>query len=419
MRFQIKLNLYKCQKYFVFGFLIILINIYFIKNIPKYYTIRNKVYNYYGNTRYNITYVNNKLLWNNKTDIGQKKIKEEIKEFRNIELSFNNKVDFIKREKPLISLVITLYNQENYIKNIYFSIQKQSLKELEIIFVDDDSIDNSKNVINYLMGKDNRIVYLKNNINRKTFYSRNLGILNASGKYILVIDPDDLLVNDILVKAYQTAEQYNLDIVQFYVIRGYNLQEQHLWSKVKYKDGILKGNQEIRKIFYYGISRNLWDKLVKREIYLKSIRFMRKEFYDGDYIANDDDTAFFGLVHIAESYGFLEQIGYFYILKPLNTELRKRKINLTNEIFHSICDIMKYFYIQSDDNIIEKRNICFKYFKKSMNTFWNLIKYITKGFDYIINILNLYWNSTYFDNTQKRIINRFKLKIIQRKKLVN
>jgi len=145
---------------------------------------------------------------------------------------------------------------------------------------------------------------------------------------------------------------------------------------------------------------------------------MRKEFYDGDYIANDDDTAFFGLVHIAESYGFLEQIGYFYILKPLNTELRKRKINLTNEIFHSICDIMKYFYIQSDDNIIEKRNICFKYFKKSMNTFWNLIKYITKGFDYIINILNLYWNSTYFDNTQKRIINRFKLKIIQRKKLV-
>ena len=132
-----------------------------------------------------------------------------------------------------------------------------------------------------------------------------------------------------------------MDIVQFYIIRGYNLKEQRIWSKLKYKDGLIKGNLEIRKIFYYGISRNLWDKLVKREIYLKSIRFMKQEFCNGNYRVNDDDTAFFGLVHVAENFGFLEQIGYCYIIKPINQELIKRNINIANDIFHSICDIMK------------------------------------------------------------------------------
>ena len=41
---------------------------------------------------------------------------------------------------------------------------------------------------------------------------------------------------------------------------------------------------------------------------------MKKEYYDADYHINDDDTAFFGIIHVANSYGFLEQIGYFYIL---------------------------------------------------------------------------------------------------------
>ena len=145
---------------------------------------------------------------------------------------------------------------------------------------------------------------------------------------------------------------------------------------------------------------------------------MKKEFYNGNYRVNDDDTAFFGLVHVAEKFGFLEQIGYCYILKPVSKELRKRNINIANEIFHSICDIMKYFYIQSDNNYVEKRNICFKYFRKSVGAFGDLINYLTCGFDYIINILNLYLNSIYFNDEQKRTINQFKLKIIQRKQLI-
>jgi len=59
-----------------------------------------------------------------------------------------------------------------------------------------------------LVKKDKRIVYLKNVINKRQYYSINIDILNSKGKYILSVDPDDLLVNNILIKAYETAKMY-------------------------------------------------------------------------------------------------------------------------------------------------------------------------------------------------------------------
>ena len=189
-------------------------------------------------------------------------------------------------------------------------------------------------------------------------------------------------------------------------------------TQYKYIDGILKGNSEVRKLFYYGISRNIADKLVKREIYVNSINFIKKELYDEDYHINDDDCAFFGIIHFAESYGFLEQIGYFYKAKKNTPELKQKAINNTNEIYLSFCNIMKFFYLQSDNNILEKRYICYNYFKKSIDGFGYLLKYLTDGFDFIIDILELYLNSTYFDKEQKNDIYNFKIKVIERKKIV-
>ena len=67
---------------------------------------------------------------------------------------------------------------------------------------------------------DKRIIYLKNDINKRAFYSRCRGILEAKGEYVIVIDSDDILINNILIKAYETAKKFDLDIVQFYIISG-------------------------------------------------------------------------------------------------------------------------------------------------------------------------------------------------------
>ena len=382
------------------------------------YTTIKKVQNFDSNNITDkVSYIDGKLFWNNEKTLDQLRIRNEIREYNNIQLSFENKEDFIKRENPLITIVITIYNQENKIKSIYASIQKQELKDIEIIFVDDASTDESAKVIKLLMEKDKRIVYLKNDVNKRAFYSRYKGVLNSKGNYVLVIDPDDLLINNILIKAYGTAIKYDLDIVQFYMLIGY-YNSPNLWSDLKYSSGILKGNSEIRKIFYYGISRNLPDKLIRRETFIKSIKFMKPEYYELDYHINDDDTAFFGLIHVAESYGFLEQIGYFYVLRYPTPENHKKFLDGLNSGFESMANIFKYFYYQSDNNTLEKSNICYKYFEKNNNNLAKHIKDLTGGFDPIIDALNLYSNSTYFNDIQKIQINSFKNKIIARKKEV-
>ena len=373
--------------------------------------------NFEGDNSRRVDYIDGKLIWDEETFQDQAKIRKEIKKYNNIEISFKNKNDFLYRQNPLISLVITIFNQENKIKSIYASILNQNLKDIEIIFVDDASTDNSSNIINYLMKYDNRIVYLKNDINKRAFYSRYKGVKSARGEYILVIDPDDLLLNNILIKSYTTAKKYDLDVVQFYAMIGYYFNP-HLWGELKYSSSILKGNSEIRKIYYFGITRNLWDKLIRRETYIEAINFMKKEYYDADYHINDDDTAFFGIIHVANSYGFLEQIGYFYILRNPTITNEKKFLSGINSLFQSMCNNFKYFYYQSDNNTLEKNNIAYKYFEKSNKNFGPKIPYITEGFDNIINTMNIYLNSAYFNDFQKINFRDFQNKIIKRKNQV-
>jgi len=81
-----------------------------------------------------------------------------------------------------------------------------------------------------------------------------------------VIDPDDLLLNNILIKAYETAKYYNIDILQYYIVHGNNFPTS--WKQVKYQSGIICGNSNVRNIFYYWETWNLCDKLIRRTIYL-------------------------------------------------------------------------------------------------------------------------------------------------------
>ena len=101
--------------------------------------------------------------------------------------------------KPLISVVIPYYNKDKF--SIYIplrSIQNQSLKNIEIIIVDDGSSENIINKVLEEMKNDNRIILLKHKINKGTLMSRVDGVRYASGEYILTIDQDDLYIDNLL-----------------------------------------------------------------------------------------------------------------------------------------------------------------------------------------------------------------------------
>ena len=141
-----------------------------------------------------------------------------MKTYRNIELKNIELKNFSEINHPIISVIITLYNQEIYIPKIYSCIINQSITKIEIIFIDDNSKDNSYEIIQKLMKKDKRIIYIKNKFNKGQFYSRNKAVLSSKGKYIQIVDPDDFILNNILFKSYKIVKKYKPDIKIFFKI---------------------------------------------------------------------------------------------------------------------------------------------------------------------------------------------------------
>lgn len=113
-----------------------------------------------------------------------------------------------------VSVIIPVYNTEKYVREAVDSISKQTLKELEIILVNDGSTDYSLNILNELSAKDKRIQVFSQ-ANQGASIARNTGIANAHGKYVYFMDSDDLLEEDAMELCFRKCEDEQLDFVFF------------------------------------------------------------------------------------------------------------------------------------------------------------------------------------------------------------
>ena len=99
------------------------------------------------------------------------------------------------------------------------SIQNQDMEDIEIILVNDNSKDNSSQIIQKLMEDDSRIRIINNENNKGTLYSRNIGILSANGKYLMNLDNDDLFMDQTVFDiTYNESEKEILILLNFMVI---------------------------------------------------------------------------------------------------------------------------------------------------------------------------------------------------------
>ena len=362
----------------------------------------------------------------NSENLNLYSIRKEI-ELNNIYNKFDIKrfsfFSFSKVKNPKISIIITIYNQKEFILKIYSCILKQSFKKIEIIFIDDASIDNSFIYVKKLMKKDKRILYLKNKKNRGQFNSRNKGVLYSKGDFVIIIDPDDFLLNNILIKCYKKAIKYNLDIIQFY----------HLIGDVKNNSlVIINKRQEIcfqpetTKLFFEYNTRYLWDKLIRRNIFIKSINFMHKQYRKKRFIIHNDEVACYGIFKLAHSYWQVKEVGYLYNRKN-NKSITKSNFypENINGRFYSLFSIMDYYYEQSKNNKYEKTKGGYSFFEiRIVRVFGNKIKYLTEGFEYINNILLKYIRCPFFNSSQKSKLKKFRFKIdiqkdAQKQRLLN
>ena len=163
------------------------------------------------------------LLFNINTQDAQidQSLKDEIKSY--ISLNKEEKLlperNFTRPEKPKISIIIPIYNNQNTLTPTIRSIQNQNLQEIEIICMNDRSNDTSLQILKKLQKEDPRISIIRNKSNRGLLYNLMNGALESNGEYVIFIYPGDYLSNsDTLNKLYDIAtKDYNkkIDIVNF------------------------------------------------------------------------------------------------------------------------------------------------------------------------------------------------------------
>lgn len=111
-----------------------------------------------------------------------------------------------------VSVIVAVYNEEKYIEECLNSLIKQTLKEIEIICVDDGSTDSTLSIIKRYKMLDSRIsIYTQKN--QYAGVARNYGMEHASGRYLVFLDGDDYFAPDFLEKMYENAEKYHSEVV--------------------------------------------------------------------------------------------------------------------------------------------------------------------------------------------------------------
>lgn len=118
-----------------------------------------------------------------------------------------------KKNMPLLSIIIPVYNVERYIERCVNSIINQSYQNFELIIIDDGSIDGSSKILDVLSSNDNRIqvYHVKNGgVSR----ARNLGLSFSKGDFIAFVDADDIVKNEMYTEMISIAQTENCDMVQ-------------------------------------------------------------------------------------------------------------------------------------------------------------------------------------------------------------
>jgi glycosyltransferase involved in cell wall biosynthesis len=146
----------------------------------------------------------------------------------------------MKKHTPKVSIIVPIYNVEKYLRQCLDSIVSQTLKDIEIILVDDGSTDNSPAIVDEYAAKDKRIVAI-HKPNGGLGHAYNTGVANATGEYIGFVESDDWVEPDMFELLYNAVKKYDADISKapFYVYDSTAKTTDTLWKLKRGKEVIL------------------------------------------------------------------------------------------------------------------------------------------------------------------------------------
>ena len=298
---------------------------------------------------------------------------------------------------PKISFIIPTYNRDKYIKKCINSILKQTIKDIEIIIVDDGSTDNTENIINNI--KDKRIKYFKRD-NYGIGSSRNYGIEKSKGDYVAFIDSDDYIDEPFAEKMYEKAKKDNLDLVICNYYNFYKNGTKELITIPSFNNTNIKDNKELLLTINYGPCNKLYKKeLIKNIKYKEDIKYEDMPFVL-ECIKNSN---LIGIVN--------EPLNYFLLDNISETTVRDNKIF---DIF-KVLDIVKEIYNEKEykdviSTLIIKTLTNYTIQQRYQKDKEIRNKFIEEAFIYMKKNDNNYHNNCYFKTRPllKRIIEKNK-----------
>lgn len=202
---------------------------------------------------------------------------------------------------PKVSVIIPIYNVEKYLEKCLNCLLNQSLKEIEIICINDGSKDNSYNLLTDFAQKDARIIILSQD-NQGPGVARNNGLAIAKGEYIGFVDPDDYIDSDFLERLYNCAIINNSDIVKgnvkFETDSGFEYSQENL--KIKYEN---------KKVPLKSFRADWWSAIYKKS----NIDKYNISFAEAYYL---EDVAFLDKnLLIAKSFTLLDDVFYHHCIR--------------------------------------------------------------------------------------------------------
>ena len=258
---------------------------------------------------------------------------------------------------PKISVVIPVYNTEAYVGEAIESAREQTLRDIEIIVIDDGSTDRSPFIIRELANTDPRIrIYTQTN--QGVSAARNKGLEYIKGEFIYFLDSDDLLEKNALEQCYRQCIEQNLDFV-FFDAQTINTGNYHAQNYIhKAEQGVKKGIEWFdHQLDTHTFRTPVWLNLIRTAF----LRQYRLSFYPG--IIHEDELFCFQLYLYAARVGYIPQIFSRRRLREGSIMTR----NFSNENIAGYLTVMKEIKQLQQTQPIPVRKIIDKCFLTTLN----------------------------------------------------
>lgn len=279
--------------------------------------------------------------------------------------------------EPLISVIVPIYNVENYLEKCIESIVRQTYKHLEIILVNDGSPDNSAAICEKYKNMDERIILI-HKTNGGLSSARNAGLKIAKGEIIVCIDSDDWIHQDMIQVMYRNLEEYNADMS----VCNFEIKEANGKKSGKsftHKIEILDREQAMQYAIlpekYYGFA---WNKMYRKSI-------LQDMLYD-ETIRKGEDSPF-TCEYISKCQKIVYQDIPLYYYRQDTVSITRSKFNIGKM---SVLDAYGGIVKLLEDNDYSKETIDLQkvqYANQLLSLLINIIKTDCKTYHNQINII--------------------------------